>query len=70
MNLLIYELAEFCKSMSIVDIAKHCWVNRYRQRRCKWEREDTELLNEWLEIKIKKLIKFKKTAEKLLDEYK
>lgn len=69
MNLLIYDLTDFCKDMSVTDIVKYCGVNRYKQRNCKWDKEDVEKLNEWLEIKIKEMIKFKKRAERVLDDY-
>ena len=70
MNLLMYELQDFCKNMSVTNIVKYCWVNRYKQKHCQRDKEDVEKLNEWLEWNIKEMIKFKKRAEKLLWEYK
>lgn len=67
MNTLMYEMQEFCKDMSITNIVKYCWVNRYKQKHCSRDKEDIEKLNEWLELRIKEMIRFKIKTEKLLD---
>ena len=73
MNMLMYDLSEFCKDMSIKNFREYSWLwewdmrrsNRYKELNRK---ENINKLNEWLESKIKELIRYKKRAEKLLNE--
>ena len=73
MNELLYDLTEYCKSVNMKDFKDYIGTTdrkMYRSRNRKEHKERMWALNEWLEIKIKEMIKYKKRAEKLLDEYK
>lgn len=71
MNELIYDLTQWCKEMNIKDFVQYSWLwERVVQRSISAKhlnnKENIELINEWLEKKIKELIRYKKKAEKLL----
>lgn len=75
MNTFFYLLTEYCKDISIKNFRERSWFGEwavYRSNRNKQltNRAAVEKINEWLEIKIKELIKLKKRAERLLDTYK
>lgn len=75
MNTLFYEITEYCKDIS---------MKNFRERSGYWERaiyrsdkkkdlntkEWAEKVNERLEIKIKELIRIKKRAERVLNDFK
>lgn len=74
MNTLFYEITEYCKDIS---------MKNFRERSGYWEwdiyrsdkkkdlntKEWAEKINERLEIKIKELIRIKKRAERVLNDY-
>ena len=75
MNTLFYEITEYCKDIS---------MKNFRERSGYWEwaiyrsdkkkdlntKEWAEKINERLEIKIKELIRIKKRAERVLNDFK
>ena len=75
MNTLFYEITEYCKDLS---------MKNFRERSGYWEwaiyrsdkkkdlntKEWAEKINERLEIKIKELIRIKKRAERVLNDFK
>ena len=72
MNLLIYDLSEWCKEMTVKNFIEYAWIPKHllyykKWQRCGLDKDEEILLNEWLESKIKELIRYKKRAEKLLD---
>lgn len=75
MNEILYDLTEWCKDMTIKNFRDYIRTTdriMYRSEKKKWinNKEWVETLNEWLDTKIRELIRYKKKAEKLLDEYK
>ena len=73
MNELLYDLTEFCKDVNIKNFRDYVGTTdwkMYKSRSKKEHNEWLEALNEWLEIKIKEMIKYKKRAEKVLNDYK
>lgn len=75
MNELMYDLTERCKGMTIKsfkDYAKLWREDTFRlMRRNKLSNEQTaECLVEWLDYRIRMLIKYKKRADKILNDYK
>ena len=71
MNELVYDLTAWCKEMNIRNFTQYAWLwERVVQRSVNPkhlnDKENVELMNEWLESKIKELIRYKKRAEKLL----
>lgn len=75
MNTLLYDLTEWCKEMNMKDFRDYIgttdWkMYRSRDKKSINTKENIIKLNEWLEYKIKDLIRYKKRAEKLLAECK
>lgn len=75
MNTLFYRINEYCKDISMKNFRDWSWFGEwaiYRSNKKKDlnTKEWAEKINERLEIKIKELIKIKKAAEKILDDYK
>lgn len=75
MNTLLYDLTEWCKEMNMKDFRDYIgttdWMMyRSRDKKSISTKENIIKLNEWLEYKIKDLIRYKKRAEKLLDDNK
>ena len=75
MNTFFYLLTEYCKDISIKNFRERSWFSEWAVYRSNKNKQLTnrawvEKINEWLEIKIKELIKLKKRAERLLDTYK
>ena len=75
MNTLFYRINEYCKDISMKNFRDWSWfseraIYRSNSNRQLNTKEWAEKVNERLEIKIKELIKIKKAAEKLLDDYK
>lgn len=72
MNELLYDLTEYCKSVNMKDFKDYIGTTDRKMYRSRNRKEHTErmwALNEWLEIKIKEMIKYKKRAEKVLNDY-
>ena len=72
MNTLIYELTERCKEMNMKDYMNYIDSTEWKMYRSKDKKsintkENIIKMNEWLESKIKEIIRYKKRAEKLLD---
>lgn len=72
---LFYEITEYCKNISMKNFRERSWFGEwalYRTNKVKDlnTKEWAEKVNERLEIKIKELIRIKKRAEKILDDYK
>lgn len=75
MSELLYDLTEWCKDMTIKNFRDYIGTTdriMYRSKQKKWinNKEWVETLNLWLDTKIRELIRYKKKAEKLLQEYK
>ena len=73
MNTLMFDLTDFCKEMSIKNFRNYSGLwERDIQRSATYrelnKKENLQKFNDRLELKIKELIKFKKRAEKLLNE--
>lgn len=75
MNTLFYRINEYCKDISMKNFRERSWywewaIYRSSKKKDLNTREWAEKVNEWLEIKIKELIRIKKIAEKVLDDFK
>lgn len=75
MNTIMYDLTDFCKDMSMKNFREYAWIWEWALQRSNTYKElnkieNIEKFNEWLELKIKDLIRYKKRAEKLLNSRK
>ncbi len=75
MNTLFYRINEYCKDISMKNFRERSWywewaIYRSSKKKDLNTREWAEKVNEWLEIKIKELIRIKKIAEKVLNDFK
>lgn len=75
MNTLFYRINEYCKDISMKNFRERSWywewaIYRSNKKKDLNTKEWAEKVNEWLEIKIKELIRIKKIAEKVLNDFK
>lgn len=72
MNLLVHDITEWCKEMNIKNFREFAWlwervVSKSTSKRRRIDsKQSIQSMNDWLEMKIKQLIRFKKIAERLL----